>query len=97
MPSEPATNDRVTVTLPARLVEALGVAPADLEGQVSEALAVDLFRRGEVSAGRASELLGIDRPDFYERLARHGVALYDLDEAEAEAEIAAARRLASER
>lgn len=36
---------------------------------------IDMYARGEVSAGRAAEMLGIPRAAFYRLLAEKGVSL----------------------
>ena len=61
--SQPAMRE-VIVTIDPRLVATLGVEDADIEHAILQELLLELFRRGEISRGRASELLGIPLAEF---------------------------------
>ena len=60
-----------------------------LDEATREALVMDLFRRRKVSAGKACELLGLDRLDFIRRANEHNVPVYLTTEKEWEADLAA--------
>jgi len=46
----------VQITLPAELVEAAGVNPADASRESARLLALELYRENKISLGRAAEL-----------------------------------------
>jgi predicted HTH domain antitoxin len=48
--------DRVQVTLPAELLEAAGVNPADASRDATMLLTLELYRENRISLGRAAEL-----------------------------------------
>lgn len=54
----PAT---VEISVPDRLIKALGAEPAQLPRQTLEALIVQAYRKGRLSHGEVGELLGLDR------------------------------------
>lgn len=53
-----------------------------------------LYELGQLSAGKAARLTGMDRVDFLHRLGQIGVPAINLRDEEIEAEIAAAREIA---
>ncbi|MGH2534365.1 MAG: UPF0175 family protein [Thermomicrobiales bacterium] len=66
-------------------------------GQTAQELIVlELYRRGEVSSGRAAELLGMRLVDFIEYSSRMGIPFFRMSDEEWEAERQAARCLADE-
>lgn len=44
---------------------------------VKEALVLDLLNRGEISQGKAAELLGVDRWELFDLLRKHGLPVLD--------------------
>ena len=57
-----------------------------LDQAAREELMMGLFRRGKISAGKASELLGLERLDFVRRAGELGVPVYLTTEEEWERE-----------
>lgn len=57
-----------------------------LDQATREELVMGLFRRGKISAGKASELLGLARLDFVRRAGELGVPVYLTTEEEWERE-----------
>lgn len=83
---------QVTVQIPDLI--ARGRSPDDVAADVSRLPVLDAFRRGEVSSGRAAQLIGMWRVSFLEFAATHSVATmnYDTDDfARKLADIAARR------
>jgi len=58
-----------------------------LEGYAEELMVLELYRRRQVSSGKAAELLGMDRIAFIQYASRLGVAFFDMSEQELAAEI----------
>lgn len=66
----------VLVKLPRSLLAAAGVREAGLGQLLREALAVDLYRNGQVSLGKAAEIIGVPTNlEMSAVLARHDVWL----------------------
>jgi predicted HTH domain antitoxin len=50
---------------------------AEAERKAQEAFVMALLRQGDISAGRAAELLGIDRWQLDELMSAHGISPFD--------------------
>jgi predicted HTH domain antitoxin len=62
-----------------------------LPAAARELMALELFRRGTISSGKAAEWLGISRWDFINHASRLGIPVFQMtdEEWQAEAQIAA--------
>jgi predicted HTH domain antitoxin len=58
-----------------------------------ELLVLELYRRRQLSSGKAAELLGMSRWEFVHYAARQGIAFFDLNEDEIADEFARVDRL----
>lgn len=67
--------DRVQVTLPAALLEAAGVNPADASKEAALLLTLELYREGKLSLGRAAELSQTSVEQFLVFAGRHEVPM----------------------
>lgn len=78
----------VQVDLPEDLLRAASVfantfSPVTASREVAKLLALELFREGAVSLGRAAELCGVSQAEFMQFAAEREVALhYTLDDLE---------------
>ncbi|HRC85349.1 MAG TPA: UPF0175 family protein [Thermoanaerobaculia bacterium] len=66
--------------------------PADAESGLKLSVALQLFRSGQLSAGAAAELAGLDRLAFAEECQREGIALVDYPAPELTGELRLLRR-----
>lgn len=76
----------VTIDLPDSVLAEVG----DLDHVTRDArlaLAIEWFRRGSISQGRAAELAGLSRADFIDELAARKIPLSSIDLEELKAEI----------
>jgi predicted HTH domain antitoxin len=63
-----------------------GQTPTELARLAQHAFMVRLYQLGQISSGRAAEILNISRREFLEVLADHGVSIFDVEtDVEAEA------------
>jgi predicted HTH domain antitoxin len=80
----PESMPTVKVELPAELARAAGLNPADPSAEAARLLAVELYREGKASLGRAAELCQMPIEQFLEFAARHQAPLHygaaDLEE-----------------
>lgn len=76
----------MTITIPDNLAEMLHVAPDAVTDEVRMVLAVKLFEMGRMSSGAASEIAGVPKPVFMQRLGEYGVSVFDITEEELKAE-----------
>lgn len=63
----------LSVDLPESVVQKLGRTTQDATRHLAELAIVELFRRGDLSGGKAAELLGLSRAAWLDLLARHDV------------------------
>lgn len=77
----------LTIDLPEKVFSDLKRSPTEVEKDVRLAAAIEWYRRGLLSQGRAAELAGIARADFIDELARRKVEVFSVDFEELRAEI----------
>ncbi|HZO26326.1 MAG TPA: UPF0175 family protein [Chloroflexota bacterium] len=63
----------LTVELPESVVQKLGPTSQHATRHLAELALIELFRQGELSGGKAAELLGLSRAEWLDLLARHDV------------------------
>ena len=78
--------------LPRDLLGALNVPEAELEPQLRQLIALELFRQNRISSGKAAELLGIPKTAFIQLLARHKIPYFTNTPEELDAQVTAVKR-----
>jgi predicted HTH domain antitoxin len=63
----------LTITIPDDFAGLLGATPEERERRAREALALELYREGKVSAVAGSHLAGMDLISFQGLLVQHGI------------------------
>ncbi len=67
---------QITISLPRSVLAATGVREGELDRLVRELVAVELYRQGRVSLGKAAEVAGLSTKwEMMSTLAKHGVWL----------------------
>ena len=56
-----------------------GQLPGEEEGGERLTVVIELYRRGEISQGRAAEIAGIPRADFIDELAARKIDVFEVD------------------
>ncbi len=69
----------VTIQLPDELPSSLHRSPIELEKDIKLAAAIDWYRQGLVSQGRAADLAGLPRAAFLDALAARKIDVIHLD------------------
>lgn len=79
----------LTIEVPEGALSAFRKSPSEVEKDVRLAAAIDWFRRGLISQGKAAEIAGIPRADFIDELAARKIDVFqvDFDELKREIEI----------
>lgn len=85
----------VQVELPRDLLVALNVPTSEAGRRAQEWLTIELFREGEISMGKAAEMLGITKTQFILLLDQRGIAYLDATPEELMSDIAVASAAAS--
>jgi predicted HTH domain antitoxin len=70
---------KVTVEFPGDVFSTLRRSPNEVAQEVKLAAAIDWYRRGLVSQGRAAEIAGIPRADFIDALAARRIEPVQVD------------------
>ena len=68
---------------------AIHVTKEELEQQLRLMAALKLFELGKVSSGKAAELAGMSRPEFFDACGRYHVSVYNYADGEIASELAA--------
>ncbi|MCL4506327.1 MAG: UPF0175 family protein [Chloroflexi bacterium] len=84
---------QVSIKIPRDLAGALDIPLADLAPYLQEMVALELFRQGRISSGKAAELMGITKIEFMRLLGKHNIPYFTLSPNELEAEVDGVRRL----
>ena len=80
------TVSTITINLEDDVAAMLQRIHEPIEGAVREMVALELYRRGVLSSGKAAQLLGTDRIDFIKYASRLGIPSIDMTPEEWEAE-----------
>lgn len=76
----------ITLELEDELVSLLHQSNMPVGQAARELMVLELYRRGQISSGKAAELLGMTRWGFVPYAARLGIPYFDMTEDEWEAE-----------
>ncbi len=76
----------LSVNIPSDILTLLRISHREMEQEVQRWMALELFRRREISAGKAAEVAGLDLADFIDLTQQYGVAWVDYTEDELETE-----------
>jgi predicted HTH domain antitoxin len=69
----------ITIELPDDVFSTLRRSPREVEKEVRLAAAIDWYRRGVISQGRAAEIASIPRADFIDALAAREIEVVQID------------------
>jgi predicted HTH domain antitoxin len=84
---------RISIDIADDLLLALREHAQDVVREMRASAAVHYFKTRRLSLGQAARLAGVPRLAFLDVLMAHGVPAFDLSVEDADAEIAAARRV----
>src|SRR4051794_9238729 len=81
---------KIEIELPRDLLTALNIPEFELGRRAQEWVVLELFREGEISTGKAGEILSLSKSRFLDLLAAHRLPYLDADPQELGREVAAA-------
>jgi predicted HTH domain antitoxin len=81
------------VELDQDLVELLEELQRPAKETARELIVLELYRQGEVSSGRAAQLLGMDREEFIRYASKQGIPYFQLEGEELQRELDAIKKL----
>ena len=79
----------MTLEYPEGLEAALQTTPEEFGAQLRLMAALKMFELGKLSSGKAAELAGLSRPEFFEMCGRYRVPVYDYPSEELASELRA--------
>lgn len=79
----------LTVTLPNDFEQAVSTTSDELEAQVRRMAALKMFELGKLSLGKAAELAGMSRVEFFEMCGRYKVSVFNYAPEDLKNELAA--------
>jgi predicted HTH domain antitoxin len=82
---------KVEIELPRDLLTALEIPESELGRRAKEWIALELFQEGEISSGKAGEILGLSKARFLDLLNERRLPYLDVGPRELEREVAAAK------
>ena len=85
---------KIQIELPRDLMAALNIPESDLGRRAKEWVILELFLEGEISAGKAAEILGMPKVGFLDLLDQRKLPYLDASSQELESDFAAARAAA---
>lgn len=85
----------LVVSLPDDLADSVRLTPEELEAQLRLMAALKMFELGKLSSGKAAELAGMSRGEFFDACARYHVAVYNYSPDAIEDELRADAKAAS--
>lgn len=77
----------LTIDYPEGLEEAVATTREELEAQIRLMAALKMFELGKLSSGKAAQLAGISRVEFFEMCGRYHVPIFNYSDDEIEAEL----------
>ena len=77
-------GEKITIELPAGLTALLSKRYINISDKVKELTILELYREGEISSGKAAELLDMERFEFIRYASRLGIPYLDLTDEELE-------------
>jgi predicted HTH domain antitoxin len=77
----------ITIHYPPGLEETVRATPEEVEQQILLMAALKMFELGKLSSGKAAELAGLSRPDFFEACSRYKVSIMNIPANEIEMEL----------
>lgn len=78
----------LTIDYPEGLETAVSTTRQELEAQIRLMAALKMFELGKLSSGKAAQLAGLSRVEFFEMCGRYRVPIMNYSASELEAELA---------
>lgn len=75
-------KEEITITIPSEILSIVAKRRRDIPSRVLEYLILELYRLGEISSGKAAQLLDMERLEFVKFASRLGIPFIDMDKEE---------------
>ena len=84
---------QVSVELDQKFLSFVAKKKKDIPDRLKELSILELYRRKEVSGGKAAELLGMERFEFIRYASRLGIPFFDMSKEELDKDMETARNI----
>ena len=81
-------TEELTIRYPAGFERAVHLTKAEMEQHLRLMAALKMFELGKISSGKAAELAGMSRVEFFEACGRYRVSIFNYPDDAIEAELA---------
>lgn len=88
-----STRQQISVVLDEKFLSFVAKKKKDIPERLKELSILELYRRKEISSGKAAELLGMERFEFVRYASRLGIPFFDMSKEELESDLEAAKRI----
>ncbi len=82
------STEELKIDYPAGLEQRVRLTKSEMEQHIRLMAALKMFELGKLSSGKAAELAGMPRVEFFEACSRYHVSLFNYPDNEIEAELA---------
>lgn len=82
-------TEELTIRYPAGLERAIRLTKEEMEQHLRLMAALKMFELGKISSGKAAELAGMSRVEFFEACGRYRVSLFNYSDDELQRELQA--------
>ena len=79
--------EELTIKYPKDLELTVNLTKAEMEQHLRLMAALKMYELGKISAGKAGELAGLSRPQFFESCGMYGVSIFNYSSEEIEDEL----------
>ncbi len=86
-------RQQISVALDKEFLSFVAKKEKDIPAKIKELSILELYRRKEISSGKAAELLGMERFEFVRYASRLGIPYFDMSEEELERDLEAAQKI----
>ncbi len=90
-------KDELTIQYPKGFEDSVHLAKEEMEQHLRLMAALKMFELGKISSGKAAELAGLSRVEFFETCGRYRVSLFNYREEEIKEELESDSRFQSVR
>ena len=87
------TRQQISVVLDEKFLSFVAKKKKDIPKRLKELSILELYRRKEISSGKAAEVLGMERFEFVRYASRLGIPFFDMSKEELERDLEAAKRI----
>ena len=88
-----SSGQQISVDLDERFLSFISKKRENIPGKLKELSILELYRRKEISSGKAAELLGMERFEFVRFASRIGIPFFDMSKEELEKDLESAKKV----